>query len=67
MFTQELASVFESFESTDSYDNVLSPIDTQWIKEALFATDKASIRRRRLPAEQAAWLVIMMGVMQVVQ
>ncbi|WP_435275814.1 hypothetical protein ACMAZF_01940 [Psychrobium sp. nBUS_13] len=43
MFTQELASVFESFESTDSYDNVLSPIDTQWIEEALLATDKASI------------------------
>ncbi|WP_435274604.1 hypothetical protein ACMAZF_15155 [Psychrobium sp. nBUS_13] len=35
MFTQELASVFESFESTDSYGNVLSPIDTQWIEEAL--------------------------------
>lgn len=64
MFTQELASVFESFESTDSYDNVLSPINTQWIEEALFATDKASIRRRRLPAEQAVWLVIMMGLMR---
>lgn len=56
--------VYESFENKDSYDNVLHAIDTQWIEEALFATKKASIRRRRLPAEQAVWLIIMMGLMR---
>jgi hypothetical protein len=33
-------------------------IDPQWIEQALQATGKASIRRRKLPAEQVVWLVI---------
>jgi hypothetical protein len=33
-------------------------IDPNWIKQALQATGKASIRRRRLPADHAVWLVI---------
>lgn len=33
-------------------------IDPQWIEQALQATGRASIRRRKLPAEQAVWLVI---------
>jgi hypothetical protein len=56
--------VYESFENNDSYSNVLTAIDTKWIEEALFKTQKASIRRRRLPAEQAVWLIIMMGLMR---
>ena len=56
--------VYESFENNDSYNNVLTAIDTKWIEEALFKTQKASIRRRRLPAEQAVWLIIMMGLMR---
>ena len=56
--------VYESFENQDSYNNVLTAIDTKWIEEALFKTQKASIRRRRLPAEQAVWLIIMMGLMR---
>lgn len=43
--------VYESFENKDSYSNVLTAIDTKWIEEALFKTQKYSIRRRRLPAE----------------
>jgi hypothetical protein len=48
-------------------------IDPAWIEQALQATGKASIRRRKLPAEQAVWLVIglalfrHMPVWQVVQ
>jgi hypothetical protein len=64
LFNQEMELVYESFENKDSYDNVLHAIDTKWIEEALFATKKASIRRRRLPAEQAVWLIIMMGLMR---
>ena len=33
-------------------------IDPDWIEQALGATGKASIRRRKLPAEHAVWLVI---------
>lgn len=33
-------------------------IDPAWIAQALQATGKASIRRRKLPAEHAVWLVI---------
>ena len=33
-------------------------LDPEWIGEALQATGTATIRRRRLPAEQVVWLVI---------
>lgn len=33
-------------------------IDPQWIDQALQATGKASLRRRKLPAEHVVWLVI---------
>ena len=33
--------VYESFESKDSYNNVLTAIDTKWIEEALFKTKKS--------------------------
>lgn len=33
-------------------------VDQQWIEHALAASGKASIRRRKLPAEHAVWLVI---------
>ena len=33
-------------------------LDPAWIEQALHATGKASIRRRKLPAEHAVWLVI---------
>jgi hypothetical protein len=39
-------------------------IDPAWIEEALSATDTASVRRRRLPAEQAVWVVIGMALMR---
>ncbi|MDP7692384.1 MAG: IS4 family transposase [Vicinamibacterales bacterium] len=37
-------------------------LDPEWIDAALAATGKASIRRRKLPAEQAVWLVLGMCV-----
>ena len=39
-----------------------SNIDPQWIEEALAATGTATVRRRRLPAEQVIWLVIGMAM-----
>jgi hypothetical protein len=37
-------------------------IDPQWIEEALAATGTATVRRRRLPAEQVIWIVLGMGL-----
>jgi hypothetical protein len=34
----------------------------EWIERALQATGTASIRRRRLPAEQVVWLVIVLAM-----
>ena len=39
-------------------------IDPRWIEEALLTTGTATIRRRRLPAEQVLWLVLGMGLMR---
>lgn len=39
-------------------------LDPAWIHQALHACQKASIRRRRLPAEQAVWLILMMGLLR---
>jgi len=41
---------------------LLSSIDAAWIEEALEATGAATIRRRRLPAEQVVWLVLGMAL-----
>lgn len=37
-------------------------LPTAWIEEALAATGTASLRRRRLPAEQVVWLVIALAL-----
>ena len=39
-------------------DELAALIDPQWISQVLASTGKASIRRRKLPAEHAVWLVI---------
>jgi hypothetical protein len=36
----------------------VASLDPDWIEQALAATGTATIRRRRLPAEQVVWLVI---------
>ena len=39
-------------------------IDPAWVEEALVATGTATVRRRRLPAEEVLWLVIGMALMR---
>ena len=39
-------------------------IDPAWIEEALEATGTATVRRRRLPAEQVVWMVLGMGLLR---
>src|SRR5205823_7372272 len=49
-------------ERPASFDQFSAAIDPQWIADALAATDTASVRRRKLPAEHVVWLVIGMGL-----
>ncbi len=46
----------------ERFDDVRRHIDPEWIENALQATGTATVRRRRLPAEQVVWLVIAMAL-----
>lgn len=58
---KSLASV-ASFAKPEKFEDLRRNIDVDWIEQALQATGTATIRRRRLPAEQVVWLVIGMGL-----
>jgi hypothetical protein len=55
-FASELAA------DEGAFDRLRASLDPAWIEEALSATGTASIRRRRLPAEQVLWLVLGMAL-----
>lgn len=44
--------------SGDLLPKFVASLNPEWIEDALAATGTATIRRRRLPAEQVVWLVI---------
>jgi len=46
----------------ETLDVFRSQIDEAWIQQALQATGTATVRRRRLPAEQVVWLILGMGL-----
>lgn len=41
-----------------SFEKLLEQLDRKWIEEALEMTGTATVRRRRLPAEQVIWIVL---------
>ncbi|MGA9522924.1 MAG: IS4 family transposase [Myxococcaceae bacterium] len=45
-----------------AFERFKASIDPVWIEEALSTTGKASVRKRRLPAEQVCWLVLGMAL-----
>jgi hypothetical protein len=47
---------------SDCFDDFRRHIDPDWVREALDATGTATLRRRRLPAEQVVWLVLGMAL-----
>jgi hypothetical protein len=57
-----MAMVREEYAEPESFARLLSSIDAAWIEEALEATGTATIRKRRLPAEQVVWLVLGMAL-----
>lgn len=46
----------------EGIDRFAASLDPEWIKEALDFSGSASLRRRKLPAEQAVWLVLGMAL-----
>lgn len=53
-----------SYPTARSLSTFEAHIDPIWIDEALEATGTATLRRRRLPAEQVVWLVLGMALMR---
>jgi hypothetical protein len=60
---QALALVPETIVPAD-IERFRQHIDPVFVEEALAATGKATVRRRRLPAEQVLWLVVGMALMR---
>lgn len=58
---QALESV-AGFATAAQFDRLRQHIDPDWIEEALESTGTATIRRRRLPAEQVLWIVLGMAL-----
>lgn len=55
---------FNELGSADegAFDRLRKSLNPAWIDEALEATGTATVRRRRLPAEQVIWLVLGMAL-----
>lgn len=55
---------FKGMPSVDdgAFERFRRSIDPEWVEEALEATGTATLRRRRLPAEQVIWLVLGMAL-----
>jgi hypothetical protein len=63
----------ETFAESLAYTSEITPqafprlaqhLEPAWVEEALLATGTATIRKRRLPAEQTVWLVLGMAVLR---
>jgi len=57
-----VVAAFALPDSLEALDALKAHLNPDWIEEALCYTGNASIRRRRLPAEQVIWLVIGMAL-----
>jgi len=47
-----------------AFPNLTRHLDPDWVEEALLATGTATLRRRRMPAEQTVWLLLGMALMR---
>src|SRR5437868_2706052 len=62
MHLQGSLAAVAAFGKAEYFPDVRRNIDREWVEQALQATGTATIRRRRLPAEQVVWLVIGMAL-----
>jgi len=51
-----------AFTEPAQFEDIRKHVDPAWVTEALAATGTATVRKRRLPAEQVVWLVIGMAM-----
>lgn len=51
----------DTFAAPQSLSTLQQSLPLEWVELAFGSTDKASIRRRKLPAELVVWLVVAMG------
>lgn len=58
---QSLKAV-SAFTEPQQFHDIRKHVDPKWVSEALEATGTATIRKRRLPADQVVWLVIGMAM-----
>ena len=61
-FTEALQ--FTAQATPQAFPNLTKHLDPVWVEEALLSTGTATLRRRRMPAEQTIWLVLGMAVMR---
>lgn len=61
-FSLELQAA-AAFNYPGSIDSFRKNIPLEWIAEAVQQTGRATVRKRRFPAEQAVWLVLGIGLM----
>jgi len=61
MFDDALHFVSEMLEAPD-WGRLGQHLPYEWIEEAIDCTEAASIRKRRLPAEQVVWLVVALAL-----
>ena len=54
----DMMLAFEELGPVGGLERFAASLDPEWIEEALVATGTASIRRRKLPAQQVVWLVL---------
>ena len=59
---QEIVTGCASLGRPPELDAFRKHLPREWIEEALRATGTATLRRRRLPAEQVVWLVLGMAL-----
>lgn len=61
-FTEALE--FTSEFTPRAFPSLIKHLEPTWVEEALMSTGTATMRRRRIPAEQAVWLIVGMAVMR---
>jgi hypothetical protein len=62
MHEEAISLCSEIPRSPPDWRRLVDRLPVEWIEQALQYSGKASIRRRRLPAEQVVWLVIALAV-----
>jgi Insertion element 4 transposase N-terminal/Transposase DDE domain len=62
MAWERALSAAATFAKLESFDRFRKSIEPEWIEEALAATGTATVRKRRLPAEQVIWVVLGMAM-----